>query len=488
MNMKLTDKNLLTLVAIIFVTALAVRFLIIELRPLHHDEGVFAISFIKPLYESGEYRYNPALTYHGPFLYYAGALAFRIFGVNEFALRFFGVLFSSMLIPLLYLLRKQMGNEAVIASALLIAASPIFTYYSNFSSSHEVFLLFFELAAIASFFRFMEGGDKRYLYAGFASLGLMFTTKEASYAVVFLFFLFIAFGVLATKTKKSYRESAAKNVSDSIGFVKRYKKEFLYAAIIGFTVFAVFYTSFFRHADNLLPTITGAIPGVLSVSAESTGHHKPFFYYTELLLKFELPLVLLALIGLVYWRKTLFTKFSAFLLVATWLMFSVVAYKTPWNILHIMLPLVIAAGIGAQKLYDKIGAYAIPAIGAAVAFSALLSFNANFVSHSAQDNTLAYVTTAPDIMNMINKVYGMGNGTEIKVLSGDYWPLPWYLRNYRAGYYGSIIDEPDADIVIVKKEDKDKLNLTDSYESADYQLRYGVWLTALFRANQTLQD
>ena len=50
--------------------ALAFRLVSLDLRPLHHDEGVNA-SFLLALAEGRPYAYNPA-SYHGPFLYYAG--------------------------------------------------------------------------------------------------------------------------------------------------------------------------------------------------------------------------------------------------------------------------------------------------------------------------------------------------------------------------------------------------------------------------------
>jgi len=93
------------------------------------------------------------------------------------------------------------------------------------------------------------------------------------------------------------------------------------------------------------------------------------------------------------------------------------------------------------------------------------------------------VATAPDLVDMVNRIHAYDKDTEIKILS-EHWPLPWYLRDYkRVGYYGQIIDKPDADVVIVKKEDKEKLqgNLTGTYDIRDYQLRYGVWLTAFYR-------
>ncbi len=467
------DRHLAVAIALIFLASLAIRLSIIEIRPLHHDEGVDAISFVKPLYENGEYRYSPRSPYHGPFLYYANALAFRIFGVNEFALRFFSILFVSTLVLLLYPLRKRIGSIGTIAAAAFLAISPVFLYYSTYSSSHELPFMLFQLAAIGALFLYMEKREKKYLYAFFSAVALMFTTKETAYVITGAAMLFFAFEAYPK------RKAVISHISNNL-------RHFAYATLAAFVIFAAFYTSFLKYPDNLLPAITDTLPSMLSFPETYKGHEKPFFYYTELLAKFELPLLVFALIGMAHFRKSLFSKFSAYVLVSAWLLFSTLAYKTPWNILHIMLPLAIVAGIGVQGLYSRAGKLAVLALVIGLVYTSWISYNTNYVNHSGQFNELAYVTTTPELLSMVNRIYTYNTSTEIKVLSNDYWPLPWYLRDYKsAGYYGKITDNPDADVVIIKKEDRESLNLTGVYESADYQLRYGVWLTAFFRSNQT---
>lgn len=479
---KRTDRMALAFL-LVFLLALLMRFYMLDERVMHHDEGVFAISFVKPIYDSGEYSYNPKSTYHGPFLYYMEALGFRLFGVNEFGLRFFGALFGSLLIPLLFALRKHVGNIAAISSSLFVAVSPSMVYYSRFASAHETFLVFFELAAIASFFLFWHNNDKKYLYAGFASLGFLLTTKETSIAIAGLLVLFLP-AIMLSKTKKTYRDSLKKNTAHATAFLAGYRKEIFAGVLIAFAIIAVFYTSFFRHTENLIPAIRDTVPYVLFTSEASTGHHKPFGYFTELLMQYEMPMLIFALAGLLFFRKSPYSKLSAYLLLSTWLIFSVVAYKTPWNIVHIMLPLALVAGIGAQELHKRAGKYAVLIIGAAIVYTAWLSYGANYIDHSGQYNQLAYVTTTPELMEMVGRIYAYGKDADIKLVSGDYWPLPWYLRDYRrVGYSARIADNPDGDVVIIKQEEREQLrgNLTGAYESSDYQLRYGVWLSAFYR-------
>ena len=478
------DRKLAVIIVGIFLIALVIRLSIIDLRPLHHDEGVDAISFVKPLYDSGEYQYNPKAPYHGPFLYYANAVSFTIFGVNEFGLRFFGVLFSSLLVLFVYPLRKYLGYFGSIAAAFFIVLSPIFVHYSTYSSSHELPFLLFELSIVVFFFLFYESRERKYLYAGVVSIGLLFTTKETAYAAMLLFFLSFLGVIACTKTKKTYFASIKNNIRQVVSLVLTYRKDVIASVLIAFFVFAVFYTSFFKYPNNLLPTVTDTLPYMLSFSQVYKGHEKPFLYYTDLFWKYDIALLAFTLIGLSYFRKNIFVRFIAFLSVLTWLSFSYVDYKTPWLVLHIMLPMVFVAGIGAQEIYRKIGKYAILIMVIVFVYTTWISYNTNYIEHSGQFNQLAYVTTTPELVDVVNRIYTFNKSAEIKVLSPEHWPLPWYLRDYkRVGYYGQIIDKPDADVVIVKKEDKEKLqgNLTGTYDIRDYQLRYGVWLTAFYR-------
>ncbi len=70
------------LIGCVVVTLVAVfwRFWQLELKPLHHDEGVNGF-FLITFFRDSVYKYDPA-NYHGPDLYYF-ALAFaKMFGLN----------------------------------------------------------------------------------------------------------------------------------------------------------------------------------------------------------------------------------------------------------------------------------------------------------------------------------------------------------------------------------------------------------------------
>ena len=103
---------------IVFILAVIVaawlRFDQIGIKPFHHDEGVIS-HFLLNLAKSGEYKYNPE-NYHGPSLYYFALLALRVFGSNDFALRFTPALFGILTVLMVWLLREHLGSVGTLVS------------------------------------------------------------------------------------------------------------------------------------------------------------------------------------------------------------------------------------------------------------------------------------------------------------------------------------------------------------------------------------
>jgi predicted membrane-bound mannosyltransferase len=79
---------------------------------------------------------------------------------------------------------------------------------------------------------------------------------------------------------------------------------------------------------------------------------------------------------------------------------------------------------------------------------------------------------------------GTGRETGIVVMSSDYWPLPWYFRDYpRAGFFGQITDTTEAVIVAnVDQEAELASKLAATYvRTRTYDLRPGVELVVYVR-------
>ncbi len=143
------------LVGCIAITAIAafLRFYWLELKPLHHDEGVNGF-FLITLFREGIYKYDPS-NYHGPTLYYI-ALAFtKMFGLNTISIRASVAIFGVLTVALAFFLKDYIGKIGSLAAALFLALSPGMVFISRYFI-HELLFVFFSFGIVISVLYFIE--------------------------------------------------------------------------------------------------------------------------------------------------------------------------------------------------------------------------------------------------------------------------------------------------------------------------------------------
>ena len=138
------------------ITAIAafLRFFWLELKPLHHDEGVNGY-FLTNLFREGKYQYDPA-NYHGPDLYYISLAFSKVFGLNTISIRSSVAIFGVLTVFLAFFLKKYIGKTASLAAAMFIALSPGMLYISRYFI-HEILFVFFSFAIVVALLYFIEG-------------------------------------------------------------------------------------------------------------------------------------------------------------------------------------------------------------------------------------------------------------------------------------------------------------------------------------------
>src|SRR5262249_32739273 len=114
----------------------------------------------------------------------------------------------------------------------------------------------------------------------------------------------------------------------------------------------------------------------------------------------------------------------------------------------------------------------------------------NFLEYDDGKHPYVYAHTRREFLALIAEVSrladraGTGSETSITVTSSEYWPLPWYLRDYRRVVYPGQLGDTNASLVI-GSQDQDgelKARLGTSYERvALYTLRPGVNLVLYAR-------
>ena len=84
---------------------------------------------------------------------------------------------------------------------------------------------------------------------------------------------------------------------------------------------------------------------------------------------------------------------------------------------------------------------------AALAISGTQSVILNFYHYDDDQYPYVYAHSYRDLLSMVNEIDRLAKraGTEMKtpitITASEYWPLPWYLRDYEgAGFFGSLFD------------------------------------------------
>jgi uncharacterized protein (TIGR03663 family) len=466
----------------IFVIAALLRLYDLNLVPLHHDEGVNG-NFLVRLVREGAYTYDPA-NYHGPTLYYFAAIipwvtkvlfgnsARDNYGMTTFTIRLIPALFGLATIGLIFLLRRRLGTVTTLAAGLMLAVSPGAVYLSRYFI-HETMFVFFTLGIVVALVRFYDERNSFYLVPAAASAALLFATKET--AMISVGVLIIAFGVTWVYMRLTGGSTMEGSVSERVSAVIEEvggRTSLVLNILVALTVFValylLFYSSFFSNYKGISDSFqTFAIWR----KTGSEAHVHPPEQYIIWLARQELPLLFLGSIGaaIAVLRPknslALFSALWAFGLIAA---YSLISYKTPWLVLNFIVPLALIAGYAIQAIYELDNRQLrLASVMLIVAFGVAVyqSINLNFVNYDNDNEKYVYVYAHTkrhtiDLVNDVERIAKQNSGptTGISVVSPDYWPLPWYFRNFsRVGYYGQMAATTEP-IIIANANQKDEVD------------------------------
>ena len=185
----------------LFAVALAMRLWNLGVRSMSHDESLHAL-FSWKLYAGQGYVHDPMM--HGPFLFYANALVYFLFGVSDFTARLVPALFGASLAVLPYFLRKWMGRLGAFVSAIILTFSPSFLYYSRYIRN-DIYIAVWSVLMLIALFRFLDERRDRYIFLfGIVAL-LSIATKEVAYITGFIFVVFVLWAVVWERLGASAR-------------------------------------------------------------------------------------------------------------------------------------------------------------------------------------------------------------------------------------------------------------------------------------------
>lgn len=123
---------------------------------------------------NGEYRFDKP-----PLHYYFFILSYKIFGLNEFAARFFPALFGFLSTWITYRFAKKNLGYQVACLSLLVLCSSLHWYVQFHMAVPDPFLIFFMAAGMMLFFEWSKSGFRSiwHMLGTYACLGLAVLTK-----------------------------------------------------------------------------------------------------------------------------------------------------------------------------------------------------------------------------------------------------------------------------------------------------------------------
>ncbi|WP_414663159.1 flippase activity-associated protein Agl23 [Horticoccus sp. 23ND18S-11] len=459
-------------------------------RPMHADEANQAVK-LGELLDAGRYAFDPR-DHHGPTLYYAAVPVAWLRGerslatLTETTVRLVPAIFGTLTVLLVVALASPLGRWPALLAGALIAVSPPAVYYSRYFIQ-ETLLGTFTLAAVLSARSWWRTGLTRWAVAGGACAGLMQATKASAP-------LFLAAGLFAWWIARRARSPERKRLETAAASGSRsFLRGTGVAALAALLTAALLYSSFGTHLAGLrdaLTVYTNALTR-FGAAAAPTGHEKPWWYYLRILSWYregglvwqQLAFSLFAVAGLgvaVVSRSPYLRGVAAYTAVIVGA-FSFFAYKTPWHLVHFVPGMAILAAAALATLARMKAGGVIATVLAMLVIATLYhqTQRSSFLRPADQRNPYAYVHSAPDVLKVRDLALAAAARfpeKPIRVISEEYWPLPWYLRGLaRVGYYAAPPDDCDGALVIASQLQAESVRaqLRGSYRESFLGLRPG---------------
>ncbi|HZD42425.1 MAG TPA: flippase activity-associated protein Agl23 [Methanomicrobiales archaeon] len=498
---------------LILIVAFVLRFAFLDLKLFHHDEAIHAW-FSYQLLTQGTYTYDPS--YHGPLLYFVTASMFSLFGASDLVGRLVPALLGFLMVPMVYAIYRlgYLNKAQTLVAGLFVAISPDLVYFSRFLR-HDIFMLFFSFLLLVALLYYFERGKTRYFLLAAFALGGGLCCKEEMPLIALIFGSFFLFSVWRGR----------------FTLPRQWKWDVVLGVLVVVGIMAVLYSSF------------GAQPEVLvgqNFNISTSGWYKaidhwmemhnecrlcgPFYYYLPLFLLYELPIMILAVIGTIQFigketsvkeylskiwdrihppsvgagittmtdgipqieesslvretpppsqeietesKQTEFFAFSIYWMVLSMGMYAYIGEKVPWLIIPQLLPMIFVAVYAMSR---KKAFFAI----ASIAFLAMMTWHVAFVPVDINE-PIVQVQNSEQLRDVMAQIDAADH---VAVASDSYWPLPWYYRgeaSKKLVYYARRVDEntllsQDFDLVIA--HDTDSYASLPGFTKKTYHLNY----------------
>ncbi len=272
---------------------------------------------------------------------------------------------------------------------------------------------------------------------------------------------------------------------------------YLAAAVAFAYIWILFFTSFFTYPEGIVRSFEAYAIWTKTGTKDHTQGGT--FGYLKWMMEIDAPLLIMSALGLVialFQKKHRFALFAGMWALGLFIAYSIIPYKTPWLMLSFTLPMCIVAGYAINELANSKELWSRASAGFLAVLSCVIlawqTYDLNFVNYDNERLPYVYAHTDREFLTMVADIErfaelaGTGREAKIQIVSPDYWPLVWYLRDYKnAAFHGRMADAANAEVIIAKKSQQDAEAMRrfgNDYEyHASYRLRPGVELVLFVR-------
>jgi len=422
------------------------RFAHLDRAPLHADEAATGARVLADRLEDGRYTFDPR-HHHGPLLT-AATVPFALLRgeadwdqLTKTTLRTVPAAAGVLTLLLILGCAPALRSGAALA-AVFAATSPLLVVYHRLYL-HEPIQGLSLLLLIAAGLRYAARPAWPWAIATGTAAGLMLSNKETAVITGAAWAAAGAALAISRGIRHADFRSVARRHGTGVGL----------AIVAGAAVAGLFYSDFGRHPTGVLDFVR-----TYFVYETSAAHHKPIGYYAQLLAwpKFrggfwwtEAPVLVPAVYGLAASFRDprgAPIRFLGLAAVAEAVAYSLIAYKTPWLAMVVWLQVCIVAGYGSVRLLSVRPVWGRGLAGVALVAALMWqSHQAVRAAHRfpADDrNPYAYVPTSPGVEKLAPWLEELAaaspavRAAPLAVVGHNYWPLPWYLRDFdRVGYW-----------------------------------------------------
>jgi uncharacterized protein (TIGR03663 family) len=469
--------------AAVLAVALTLRLVALGDKPLHHDESVHAW-FTWLLATGHGYQYDPI--FHGPVQFYLDAIGYLVAGVGETGARLLPAIAGSVITLLPYFLRRQLGRIAALSASALLCISPSYLYFSRFARE-DIYAALLTLAMLVVAVHFLERPRRWHPAALLALLAASFATKETTFITSFVAgtFLVGTVGYQVRRERAQGRQGRSASILRAVRSVGR--DAWIWAAASFAALFTLLFTTFLQRPQGLRTALYDSLSYWVNQQPVNRGG-QPWFYYLVVLAAYELPVLVLAAVGIItsVRRPTLLRLYLVWSATLNLVVYSWASERMPWLVLHLLLPLVLLAGVGLQTLWERRRTLRTAAVGFVAAGAAFLLWGAVNVTyvHPADPAELLVFTQTSIQSNAARKAILQADHQALSAAhrhatiqvdswDGTAWPWSFYLRDLPVQYVDmSGQFTPDADLVVVADSNRSRvLPHLAGYTASRFHLR-----------------